>query len=349
MFEFSALMHAVVFGNVTAIIQRMYSRRSQYQSKWRDLKDFIVLHQVKFMCDLMMLMPACNCTCGNVLPLLLYTSQRRRANLQMYTFVTSAFAGRHIVLHTTLAHNSHRTQKIWIWDELHSCSSSTICAQCAHWYNSNQCHFNFSFILFTDAEGAETTNARLFPNNVVIESWHRCIRSKLPSPSRFITQKTTLMMMVERGWWCGWELNGYGSLWSSRSVDAISLRQNKHFNWISKTNQCCCCWCYVFVLLWLKIVDETWNRSPSAAQLWQCRKTFLFSKAMHKWTLGINAFDCWLESWCVSASWKTFPFFFFVLAVQEYMSTQNIMRCDRSNASAIVAKFAFLGTQLQNS
>ncbi|XP_055619058.1 potassium voltage-gated channel subfamily H member 8 isoform X2 [Toxorhynchites rutilus septentrionalis] len=41
-----ALMHAVVFGNVTAIIQRMYSRRSLYQSKWRDLKDFIVLHQM---------------------------------------------------------------------------------------------------------------------------------------------------------------------------------------------------------------------------------------------------------------------------------------------------------------
>lgn len=42
----TALMHAVVFGNVTAIIQRMYSRRSLYQSKWRDLKDFIVLHQM---------------------------------------------------------------------------------------------------------------------------------------------------------------------------------------------------------------------------------------------------------------------------------------------------------------
>ncbi|CAO1302110.1 unnamed protein product [Diamesa hyperborea] len=41
-----ALMHAVVFGNVTAIIQRMYSRRSQYQSKWRDLKDFIALHSM---------------------------------------------------------------------------------------------------------------------------------------------------------------------------------------------------------------------------------------------------------------------------------------------------------------
>lgn len=43
---FVALMHAVVFGNVTAIIQRMYSRRSLYQSKWRDLKDFLTLHQV---------------------------------------------------------------------------------------------------------------------------------------------------------------------------------------------------------------------------------------------------------------------------------------------------------------
>ncbi|XP_072381889.1 voltage-gated delayed rectifier potassium channel KCNH8 isoform X4 [Diabrotica undecimpunctata] len=41
-----ALMHAVVFGNVTAIIQRMYSRRSLYQQKWRDLKDFLTLHQI---------------------------------------------------------------------------------------------------------------------------------------------------------------------------------------------------------------------------------------------------------------------------------------------------------------
>ncbi|ALC42159.1 elk [Drosophila busckii] len=41
-----ALMHAVVFGNVTAIIQRMYSRRSLYESKWRDLKDFVALHNM---------------------------------------------------------------------------------------------------------------------------------------------------------------------------------------------------------------------------------------------------------------------------------------------------------------
>ncbi|KAI1291721.1 Potassium voltage-gated channel subfamily H member 8 [Halotydeus destructor] len=41
-----ALMHAVVFGNVTAIIQRMYARRSIYQTKLRDLKDFFRLHQI---------------------------------------------------------------------------------------------------------------------------------------------------------------------------------------------------------------------------------------------------------------------------------------------------------------
>lgn len=45
-FHYPALMHAVVFGNVTAIIQRMYSRRSLYESKWRDLKDFVALHNV---------------------------------------------------------------------------------------------------------------------------------------------------------------------------------------------------------------------------------------------------------------------------------------------------------------
>uniref|UniRef100_A0A8C6YT33 Potassium voltage-gated channel subfamily H member 4 n=1 Tax=Nothoprocta perdicaria TaxID=30464 RepID=A0A8C6YT33_NOTPE len=39
-----ALMHAVVFGNVTAIIQRMYSRRSLYHTRMKDLKDFIRVH-----------------------------------------------------------------------------------------------------------------------------------------------------------------------------------------------------------------------------------------------------------------------------------------------------------------
>ncbi|XP_034945688.1 potassium voltage-gated channel subfamily H member 8 [Chelonus insularis] len=41
-----ALMHALVFGNVTAIIQRIYSRRSLYHTKLRDLKDFMTLHQI---------------------------------------------------------------------------------------------------------------------------------------------------------------------------------------------------------------------------------------------------------------------------------------------------------------
>ena len=39
-------MHALVFGNVTAIIQRMYARRAIYQQKTRDLKDFFRAHHV---------------------------------------------------------------------------------------------------------------------------------------------------------------------------------------------------------------------------------------------------------------------------------------------------------------
>ncbi|KAG7457488.1 hypothetical protein MATL_G00227710 [Megalops atlanticus] len=41
-----ALMHALVFGNVTAIIQRMYSRWSQYHMRTKDLKDFIRVHHL---------------------------------------------------------------------------------------------------------------------------------------------------------------------------------------------------------------------------------------------------------------------------------------------------------------
>ncbi|KAM6964745.1 voltage-gated delayed rectifier potassium channel KCNH4-like isoform 2-T2 [Tautogolabrus adspersus] len=41
-----ALMHALVFGNVTAIIQRMYSRRSLYHTRMKDLKDFIRVHRL---------------------------------------------------------------------------------------------------------------------------------------------------------------------------------------------------------------------------------------------------------------------------------------------------------------
>ena len=38
---FGALMHAVVFGHVTAIIQRMYARRSNSDQRLHELKDFI--------------------------------------------------------------------------------------------------------------------------------------------------------------------------------------------------------------------------------------------------------------------------------------------------------------------
>ncbi|KAJ8344722.1 hypothetical protein SKAU_G00289150 [Synaphobranchus kaupii] len=41
-----ALMHAVVFGNVTAIIQRMYARRSLYHTRMKDLKDFNRVHRL---------------------------------------------------------------------------------------------------------------------------------------------------------------------------------------------------------------------------------------------------------------------------------------------------------------
>uniref|UniRef100_H2Z7W4 Ion transport domain-containing protein n=1 Tax=Ciona savignyi TaxID=51511 RepID=H2Z7W4_CIOSA len=42
---FLSLMHAVVFGNLTAIIQRMYVRKSQFDMKMRDLKDFVRAHR----------------------------------------------------------------------------------------------------------------------------------------------------------------------------------------------------------------------------------------------------------------------------------------------------------------
>lgn len=38
LFYIPALMHAVVFGNVTALIQRMYQRRANFHSKTKDLK-----------------------------------------------------------------------------------------------------------------------------------------------------------------------------------------------------------------------------------------------------------------------------------------------------------------------
>ncbi|XP_038048828.1 potassium voltage-gated channel subfamily H member 8-like isoform X2 [Patiria miniata] len=41
-----ALCHAAVFGNVTAIVQRMYSKRALYHLKLRDLKDFVRSHHI---------------------------------------------------------------------------------------------------------------------------------------------------------------------------------------------------------------------------------------------------------------------------------------------------------------
>ncbi|KER24828.1 hypothetical protein T265_07611 [Opisthorchis viverrini] len=41
-----ALMHAAVFGNVTAIIQRIYARRTAFQSRTQDLKDFVRVHRI---------------------------------------------------------------------------------------------------------------------------------------------------------------------------------------------------------------------------------------------------------------------------------------------------------------
>ncbi len=44
--DFSALMHAVVFGNVTAIIQRMYARRFSYDLQANELKDFYRIYNI---------------------------------------------------------------------------------------------------------------------------------------------------------------------------------------------------------------------------------------------------------------------------------------------------------------
>uniref|UniRef100_A0A1I8GSH9 Potassium voltage-gated channel subfamily H member 2 n=1 Tax=Macrostomum lignano TaxID=282301 RepID=A0A1I8GSH9_9PLAT len=41
-----ALMHAAVFGNVTALIQKMYARRAAYTAKTQELKDFTRTHHI---------------------------------------------------------------------------------------------------------------------------------------------------------------------------------------------------------------------------------------------------------------------------------------------------------------
>ena len=46
-FSFPALMHATIFGNVTALVQRLYgTRKSDHQVKWKNLKDFAILHSL---------------------------------------------------------------------------------------------------------------------------------------------------------------------------------------------------------------------------------------------------------------------------------------------------------------
>ena len=41
-----ALMHATIFGHVTNIVHRSFARRSEYDSKWSDLKQFTELHNM---------------------------------------------------------------------------------------------------------------------------------------------------------------------------------------------------------------------------------------------------------------------------------------------------------------
>ena len=41
---FSALMYASVFGNVTAIIQRLYSSSARYHAQFTNLREFMHFH-----------------------------------------------------------------------------------------------------------------------------------------------------------------------------------------------------------------------------------------------------------------------------------------------------------------
>ncbi len=45
-FVFSALFYAAIFGNLTAIIQRLYSRTARYHRDIRVVKEFITLHKI---------------------------------------------------------------------------------------------------------------------------------------------------------------------------------------------------------------------------------------------------------------------------------------------------------------
>lgn len=45
-FSLSALFYAAIFGNLTAIIQRLYSRTARYHRDLRVVKEFIALHNI---------------------------------------------------------------------------------------------------------------------------------------------------------------------------------------------------------------------------------------------------------------------------------------------------------------
>ena len=46
LFYISALMYASIFGNVSAIIQRLYSGTSRYHTQMLRIKEFIRFHQI---------------------------------------------------------------------------------------------------------------------------------------------------------------------------------------------------------------------------------------------------------------------------------------------------------------
>ena len=46
LFNFSALMYASIFGNVSAIIQRLYASTARYHSQMAKVKEFIRFHHI---------------------------------------------------------------------------------------------------------------------------------------------------------------------------------------------------------------------------------------------------------------------------------------------------------------
>ena len=44
---FVALFHAIIFGNITAIIANLYAHSSKYRSRYSDLHEYIRMHEIK--------------------------------------------------------------------------------------------------------------------------------------------------------------------------------------------------------------------------------------------------------------------------------------------------------------